>query len=447
MHTYFRAIGFSEPMKNLDRLNLLDDILNKPTYRAYTSMSPDSEEMLTELRMDLGDGYGIAILGIYDEDDEFDYMDMYPYMANGKISTTEEITIEPRIDGCSFAGVVDDLKLGMTLIFRLRNVVDYIKATEIYRNEKPVTSAALSALSVEGTILMPIMKTEQDLQIEESNYRARNALMDKARSGNEDAVARERVQIRPGLRNQKAVRPDGVGGVGQPVEKAEVLLHIAGIVARHSVEPEAGDPDFLQPETQDELDLLPDGGIVEVQVGHGIDEAAFVVHAAALAEPALRHGTPVEPAAKVGALVRRGALKPGVLARAVVDRQIEDDAHPARMRLGEHGAHIRERSVFRVDIVIIRHIVFVVAGGGHDRHEPDPAAAERGNIVELFRDAAEIADPIPVAVVKRADEDLIPGVGRGARRSRRQSRGAETGQQDKRQQQTDKPFFHGVPPP
>lgn len=188
MHTYFRAIGFSEPMKNLDRLNLLDDILNKPTYRAYTSMSPDSEEMLTELRMDLGDGYGIAILGVYDEDDEFDCMDMFPYMANGKISTTEEIDIEPRIDGCSFAGVVDDLKLGMTLIFRLRNVVDYIKATEIYRNEKPVTSAALSALSVEGTILMPIMKTEQDIQVEESNYRARNDLMNRARSGNEDAI-------------------------------------------------------------------------------------------------------------------------------------------------------------------------------------------------------------------------------------------------------------------
>jgi len=188
MHTYFRAIGFSEPMKSLDRINLLDDILNKPTYRAYTSMQQDSEEMLTELRMDLGDGYGISVLGIYDEEDEFECMDMFPYMANGRISTLEEISIEPRIDGCSFAGVVDDLKLGMTLIFRLRNVVDYVKAAEMYRHEKPMTSAALSALSIEGTILMPIMKTEQDLQIQESNYQARNALMDKARSGNEDAM-------------------------------------------------------------------------------------------------------------------------------------------------------------------------------------------------------------------------------------------------------------------
>ena len=188
MHTYFRAIGFSEPMKSLDRINLLDDILNKPTYRAYTSMQQDSEEMLTELRMDLGDGYGITVLGVYDEDDEFDCMDMYPYMANGRISTLEEISIEPRIDGCSFAGIVDDLKLGMTLIFRLRNVVDYIKASEMYRQERPMTSAALSALSIEGTILMPIMKTEQDIQVQESNYQARNALLDKARSGNEDAM-------------------------------------------------------------------------------------------------------------------------------------------------------------------------------------------------------------------------------------------------------------------
>ena len=61
MHTYFRAIGFSEPMKNLDRLNLMDDIMHKASQRAYTnirhieSSTPETESMRTEFSLDLGE--------------------------------------------------------------------------------------------------------------------------------------------------------------------------------------------------------------------------------------------------------------------------------------------------------------------------------------------------------------------------------------------------------
>ena len=82
-------------------------------------------------------------------------------MFNGHISTMEEITVEPRMDGYSYLGICDDLKLGVTLIFRLRNTVDFLKNGGMTGEQQPGTSAALSALSVEGTVMLPIRKTEK----------------------------------------------------------------------------------------------------------------------------------------------------------------------------------------------------------------------------------------------------------------------------------------------
>ena len=60
MHKYFRAIGFSEPMKTRDTYNLIDDVLEKAEHRAYITDPADEDSMLTELRMDYGNGYGIC---------------------------------------------------------------------------------------------------------------------------------------------------------------------------------------------------------------------------------------------------------------------------------------------------------------------------------------------------------------------------------------------------
>ena len=194
MHTYFRAIGFSEPMKNLDRLNLMDDIMHKASQRAYTnirhieSSTPETESMRTEFSLDLGEGYGITLVGEYDEDEEFIYEDMFPYMFNGHISTMEEITVEPRMDGYSYLGICDDLKLGVTLIFRLRNTVDFLKNGGMTGEQQPGTSAALSALSVEGTVMLPIRKTEKEMQMVRSQAVRRKKLMTAARTGDENAM-------------------------------------------------------------------------------------------------------------------------------------------------------------------------------------------------------------------------------------------------------------------
>ena len=96
--------------------------------------------------------------------------------------------MERHADKESFAGVCDDIKVGMSLIFYLKNKIPYIKA--MTENLLPVrgTSLTLSALSVSGTIMLPIQKDEQQLERVKQASAARSSLMAAARKGDEDAM-------------------------------------------------------------------------------------------------------------------------------------------------------------------------------------------------------------------------------------------------------------------
>ena len=86
----------------------------------------------------------------------------------------------------------------------------------------------------------------------------------------------------------------------------------------------------------------------------------------------------------------------------------------------------------------------MIARRGHDGHEPQPSAAESADIVELFRDAPQISEPVAVAVAKRAHKDLIP-VDRQLRPFGQADR-TEAQQQDQTQDTADHTFFHDIGP-
>ena len=99
----------------------------------------------------------------------------------------EQIEIEKHSEKESYAGVCDEMKLGVTLIFYLQNVAEYL--SEHHRNPKmrPM-SATLSALSLNGKIIMPISKNEKQIQNTKKNSQDRNYLIAAAREGDEDAI-------------------------------------------------------------------------------------------------------------------------------------------------------------------------------------------------------------------------------------------------------------------
>ena len=222
------------------------------------------------------------------------------------------------------------------------------------------------------------------------------------------AVVGDLVEVGPGLAHDVAVGADGPRRLAEPGEEVDVPLALARVVARHGVEAEAVHAHVLEPEAQDALYLGPHLRVIEVEVRHGVHEAALIIAPARFGVAVARLIRPVVIPAVLGVHVRLRAQEPGVLAGGVVHDEVYYDVDAQAVRLVEQGGEVLQRAVLRVDAVVVRDVVLVIARRGHYGHEPDAVHAEGGDVVELFREAGEVAYPVAVAVVVGVDEDLVP---------------------------------------
>lgn len=198
MHRYLRAVGFSE-VKNREQLQqLIGEVVTKTVvhseektakYQTTRDFAVDEEnKVYAELCLDFAKDAGICVRGEYDEENIFLYEYYFPYLRGNHISSYEDVTIERHAEKESYAGVCDDIKVGVSLIFYLQNMIPYKKRKAA--NLLPVrgTSLVLSGLSVNGTIMMPINKNEQEKKKSKKASSERNQLLAQARMGDEDAI-------------------------------------------------------------------------------------------------------------------------------------------------------------------------------------------------------------------------------------------------------------------
>ena len=109
---------------------------------------------------------------------------------------------------------------------------------------------------------------------------------------------------------------------------------------------------------------------------------------------------------RVGVAAR--LLEPRVLVGGVVDHQVGDDAHAAAVGRVEEALEVRQRAVVGVDRAVVGDVVAVVAQGrGVERQEPEAVDAQVLEVVELLGEPGEVADAVAVAVVERADVQLV----------------------------------------
>ncbi|MDE6737963.1 MAG: DUF3881 family protein [Lachnospiraceae bacterium] len=186
MHKFMRAIGFSGLTDRREQQKLITDIILNASHRSYTSNG--EETILAEFCEDFAKDMGIAVCGEFDESDRFTYDYFYPYLRGTGISSCEDVSVERHADKESYAGVCDDIKVGVSLIFYLQNMVPYVKAQ--YENILPIrgTTLTLSGLSLKGNIILPISKNDMQKQKVQKASRNRNQLIDAARRGDEDAI-------------------------------------------------------------------------------------------------------------------------------------------------------------------------------------------------------------------------------------------------------------------
>ena len=100
----------------------------------------------------------------------------------------KKVTVERHTDKESYAGACDDLRIGVTMIFYLQNLAEYMQ--EKYKGlkdpgDRPVT---VSGLASEGKILFPLQKDKEAVKVERELSKNRTNLIAAARNGDEEAM-------------------------------------------------------------------------------------------------------------------------------------------------------------------------------------------------------------------------------------------------------------------
>lgn len=183
MHKFLKSIGFSD-FKKKDLEIILNEIIARPQMVKVTKDSEENE--FAELSKEFAANIGITVRGNYLENDKFEMEYFYPYFYGTSLTTQEEITVEKHSEKESYAGVCEDSNIGVTLIFYLQNIADYLSEKNRRSSGEKMYGAYLSGLSVEGSILLPIEKFKE--KANKCRYSERSQLVAQAREGNEEAI-------------------------------------------------------------------------------------------------------------------------------------------------------------------------------------------------------------------------------------------------------------------
>ena len=183
MHKFLKSIGFSD-FKKKDLEIILNEIIARPQMVKVTKDSEGNE--FAELSKEFATNVGITVRGNYLENDKFEMEYFYPYFYGTSLTTQEEITVEKHSEKESYAGVCEDSNIGVTLIFYLQNIADYLSEKNRRTSGEKMYGAYLSGLSVEGSILLPIEKFKE--KANKCRYSERSQLVAQAREGDEEAI-------------------------------------------------------------------------------------------------------------------------------------------------------------------------------------------------------------------------------------------------------------------
>lgn len=185
MHSYLRAIGFSNVKSRKDLDKIIGIVMDQPTEKRISKIS--RLEAITEIQKDFAEGMGVTIRGIYDEKGFFHLEHYFPYYRGKLVTAKEDIVINKRIDTDAYTGMCDDVRIGVSLIFYLQNSLDYIESKGLDDSSR-IMPLTLTGLSIEGKVILGVDTDEKKLKNQQAETKQRNQLIAEARAGNQEAI-------------------------------------------------------------------------------------------------------------------------------------------------------------------------------------------------------------------------------------------------------------------
>ncbi len=186
MHQYMTAIGFTEDEFQKELLRILDEVEESPQYHDLLFRERDLD--FCEYRREYAPGLGIAVFGDMDTNECFKKQYYFPYFSGSGITSYADVSMERRMDREAYVGICEDTKLEINLIFHLQNVLDYLREQEMTGGSAVCKSVTLSGLCNDGTILLPLMKSEEQEKAQKQESENRSILMSAAKAGDQEAM-------------------------------------------------------------------------------------------------------------------------------------------------------------------------------------------------------------------------------------------------------------------
>ncbi len=187
MHKFLRAVGFSLYQKKHDIEDLLEELIREAQPSQIRKLQLDPETNLCHVRAEMAPDMGLDIYGEMDEFGTIRPEYYLPYLTSHDLSSEADCSIQRHTEKETYAGLLDEYKVGISLIFYLENVMEF-RARSIARESTDVSYVNLAALSVKGKILLPVRKTAKQKEMAKVAMKERNSLMEAAKRGDEDAM-------------------------------------------------------------------------------------------------------------------------------------------------------------------------------------------------------------------------------------------------------------------
>lgn len=184
MHSFLKSVGF-RTIKSREDVEQLVRLISEQGAERYMA-TLGGKVMFAEILLEVAENIGVALRGEYDENGNFHMEHYFPYIKGQNVSSNETVFISKRVDTDAFTGMCDDYRVGVSLIFYLQNVTDYI--SEGYPEERKEHPITLAALASEGKVLLPTASM-RDVPVKEAvDSSGRTKLLEAARKGDKEAI-------------------------------------------------------------------------------------------------------------------------------------------------------------------------------------------------------------------------------------------------------------------
>lgn len=189
MHTFMESIGLAELKTSRDLETLMENTNFKYDKEQYFQNENGSLCALYEKPM--GSGMAIQFVGEFDDGKVIHPEYIIPVYKGSALSLEASCDYDKRAESDSYVAACEVPDLGSTVIFYMNNMAEFRNEVGDYTpgyEDGPDRKIYLSGLAKEGTVLLPVYKTEKDEEEYAKKITRRGRLVRDARDGDESAM-------------------------------------------------------------------------------------------------------------------------------------------------------------------------------------------------------------------------------------------------------------------